>query len=228
MARVVPQKKQEKVQWYQSHVGVWSDNAAALGLLPADTTALGDLTAAAQAALDDQQAKTQAARAATLVYHAAVAAMADKGADLIQFIKAKAAGSADPAAIYALAQIPAPASPSPLAAPGTPFDLKVELNPDGSLNLSWKCLNPEGSTGTLYEVRRKALNGSSGFAHIGASGTRSFTDDTVAAGTPAVVYEITAVRSTKRGTPGQFIVNFGVGAGGEAFATVAETKMKAA
>ena len=45
---------------------------------------------------------------------------------------------------------------------------------------------------------------------LGTSGNRTFTDTTLPAGSRGVIYQVTAVRSTRRGESGQFNVNFGV------------------
>jgi hypothetical protein len=85
----------------------------------------------------------------------------------------------------------------------------------GALELKWKCNNPSGTQGTIYEVKRQIGGvGSGGFVFVGASGVRSFTDDTLPSGSAPVTYQITAVRSTARGKPAQFTVNFGIGGGG--------------
>ena len=76
-----------------------------------------------------------------------------------------------------------------------------------------------GAGGTMYQVSRRA-GGSGPFAQIGGTGVRSFVDDTVPAGTAAVTYQIRAVRSTTAGVAAQFVVNFGVGGGGEMTASV--------
>lgn len=104
---------------------------------------------------------------------------------------------------------------------GTPFEFIVGLLQNGALELRWKCSNPSGTQGTIYEVQRQI--GSGGFACVGASGVRSFTDDTLPSGSAPVTYQVTAVRSTSRGNPAQFTVNFGVGGPGLTIASVTES-----
>jgi hypothetical protein len=147
------------------------------------------------------------------------------GSDIIKQIRAKAAVDGDN--VYVLAQIPAPALPSPVPPPGTPTDFIVTLNPDGSLKLRWKCANPAGSMGTMYQVSRRIGSGGP-LVQIGGSGVKSFLDATVPAGTPAVTYQITAARSTALGVAAQFVVNFGVGGGGEMTASVVQGSPKLA
>ncbi len=61
----------------------------------------------------------------------------------------------------------------------------------------------------MYQVYRQ-IDGSGEMAFLGTSGTKSFTDTTLPAGSRAVVYQIRAMRSTAIGPSAQFIVNFGM------------------
>lgn len=105
-----------------------------------------------------------------------------------------------------------PATPGTLPPPGTPFDFTVSLMQSGALELKWKCNNPEGTSGTIYEVRRAGT-------FVGATGVRTFVDETLP-GTSPVMYQVTAIRSTSRGNPAQFTVTFGTGGGGFAITGV--------
>lgn len=136
------------------------------------------------------------------------------GQDMIQTIRTWAESKNDPN-VYTLAQIPPPATPGVTPPPGTPFDFTVNLLQSGALELKWKCNNPSGTQGTVYEIKRRVGGGGGGaFGYVGSSGVKTFTDDTVAAGSPSVTYQITAIRTTRRGNPAQFTVNFGVGGPG--------------
>jgi len=141
------------------------------------------------------------------------------GADMIQTIKTYAQTTNNPN-VYVLAQIPPPAQGGTTPPPGTPFDFTVGLLQDGSLQLKWKCSNPSGTVGTIYEVKRQIGGGA--FEFVGATGVKTFTDDTLTGASP-VTYQITAVLSTARGNPAQFVVNFGVGGGGLTVASVVST-----
>ena len=214
---IVPDSRLGKIEFYEAHTlaaGPWASNAAAIGLAPAAVTALGTLTTLARAAFNAAEAARQAAKAATQNYYDKVRALHSNpgaGQDMIDTIRLYAETKNDPN-VYVLAQIPAPAVPGTTPPPGTPFEFTVGLLQNGALELKWKCNNPSGTQGTIYEVKRRT--GASGaFSYVGSSGVRTFTDDTVAAGSPGVTYQITAVRSTQRGNPGQFTVSFGVGGG---------------
>jgi hypothetical protein len=116
--------------------------------------------------------------------------------------------------ISPLAAHPPPPPPPPVGPPGTPEALKVELNPDGSLKLSFKCANPAGAYGTLYHVFRSATGETNDYQFVGAAGEKRFTDSTVPSGLSIVYYRIQAVRTTAVGVAGEFLVRFGIGAGG--------------
>ena len=125
-----------------------------------------------------------------------------------------------------MAEIPAPAIPGPKPAPGTPTGFTATIGADGALTLKWKCANPRGTSGTIYQVWRRS-SPSAEFQYVGGSGSKTFVDPTIPAGSTAVTYQIQAVRSTAVGEPAQFIVNFGTDEG-EAFASVASAPKLAA
>ena len=216
---VVPNDRIGKIDFYEAHLAAWTTSAVAIGLLPAAVTALTGAVAAARKAYDDHLAAQAAARAATNAFYNKVRLMhaaPGAGSDMIQTIKTFAQTTRNPN-VYALAQIPAPAAASAAPPPGTPFDFNVGLRQDGSLDLSWKCRNPSGTQGTIYEIKRQIGSGPATF--IGATGVKRFADDSLPPNASPCTYHITAVRSTTRGNPAQFTVSFGVGSGvrGEGF-----------
>src|SRR4051794_26727586 len=142
---IVPNTVTDKISFYENHTTPWSANAVAIGTTATAVTDLTTKTTAARAAFNAQQAAQDAAKAATLTLKNALDAMAIAGSNIIQQIRTKAATAGD--SVYVLAQIPAPATPSPVGAPGTPMDFKVSLGADGALTLQWKCSNPAGAVG---------------------------------------------------------------------------------
>ena len=95
--------------------------------------------------------------------------------------------------------------------PGKPTGLKVNLGSQGEIELKWKCKNPKGSEGTMYEIRRKIGDGP--FIVLGTAGKKQFVDETIPAGTASAIYSIRAFRSTRRGALAQFNVYLGIGDG---------------
>ena len=208
---IVPQSRIGKVQFYEAHLTPWTNNAANIGLeLPA-VAALTTATQEARAAYDAMLAARDASRAATQAFYAKVSVMhaaPGLGSDMIDSIKNYAQTTGDPN-VYTLAQIPPPAPPGVVGPPGTPFDFRVGLRQDGSVELKWKCNNPSGAGGTVYEILRSVGGGAMQF--VDNAGEKTFIDETVPANSGPVTYQITGVRTTVRGDPAQFTMQFGTG-----------------
>lgn len=222
---VLPPNKVARIEFCENHNTPWSANAVAIGTTAAEAAALATKTTAARNAFNARQSARNAARAATNDYNLAVEAMTQAAADIIKQIKTKAAISGS--GVYSLAEIPAPATPSPRPPPGPISDFVVTLDGNGALGLKWKCANPPGATGTIYQVWRR-IGAAGEFSYLGGSGSRSFVDDTLPAGSASVTYQIQAVRSTAVGPWAQFNVNFGVSGSGAMTASVVETTPKLA
>jgi hypothetical protein len=228
MSSVVPRERLARIGWYETRDPVWSANATALGTTTVEVGALATKVAAARTAYDAQQLARAQAKAATTAYYNAVTAMSEAGVDVIQKIKAKAAVDGD--SVYVLALIPPPAAPQPIGPPGMPTDFTAALDPSGTLNLAWRCVNPAGAGGTIYQVARQigsAGGGGGEMQIIGATGQRKFADPTVPAGTAQVTYRIQALRSTVAGTANEFTVKFGVSGGAMTARVVGAAKLAA-
>jgi hypothetical protein len=209
---VVPKKIAERIQWYRDHAPLFTANAAAIGITPAEATDLAARAAAAKTAFDAQQAAQLAAESATTDLRAADQYLSQVGAALIAKVRAKAALGGG-TAVYALAGLPTPATPSPVGNPGTPSNFAVQLFQDGSLELTWRAKNPKGSVGTMYQVYRRTTPAGE-FAYVGGTGSKKFVDTALPAGVSQVTYQVQGVRSTAVGAWGQFNVNFGSAASG--------------
>jgi hypothetical protein len=213
----VPSDRLAKLAFYEAHIAPWTANTTAIGLVTASVTALGTAATNARTCYIAHVAAQAAAKAATAAFYDSIRTLHSApgmGADMIRQIKTKAQTTNNPN-VYVLAQIPAPAVPAPTPAPGTPTDFTVALKQDGSLELKWRCPNPAGVSGTIYQVLRR-VSGATEFALVGATGSRKFIDNTLPAGASPVTYQITAVRSTASGNPAQFTVCFGTATGGGA------------
>jgi hypothetical protein len=128
---------------------------------------------------------------------------------MIMQIKSKA--TSDGKSVYPKASLPMPAAHSPIGAPGQPTGLKVVLHTQGEIELKWKCPNPKGSEGTMYEIQRKIGDGPN--VPLGTVGKKRFVDETLPRGTAYAMYSIRAIRSTRRGAVATFNVFLGVGKG---------------
>ena len=118
-------------------------------------------------------------------------------------------------------------TPEPMGPPGTPYDFKVTLKGDGSIEFGFKSNNPTGSQGTMYQIFRR-LGSSGAFEYLGGVGDRKYHDTTIPAGTASVTYKIQAVRSTAVGDWAEFSVGFGSAANGALTASVTQTEPKLA
>ncbi len=218
---VIPSTRLGQIEFFEAHLPVWAASPASIGLNAAQVTSLNSLTAAARTAFNSAEASRQASKASTENFYNKTGSMLALGTDLVKIIKAFAAAQNDPN-VYVLAQIPAPKSPSPMPPPGMCTDFQFDLMPGGLVTFGWKCENPSGAHGTVYEVARRigsAPESGSGFVVIGVTGSKSFSDSSLppgdCGGTAGVTYQVTAIRSTSRGPANQFTVNFGAGMSNE-------------
>jgi hypothetical protein len=209
---LVPRNNSGKIQFFKGRLEQWADRAVEIGTSDAAVADLSEKTAIARQAYMEQQAAIQAARAATLRLNNAIDDMASAGASIIMQIKSKA--RLDGNEIYSEASISPPDKRSPIAEPGKPYMFTTNLDQIGILTLKWKCDNPRGSKGTMYQVFRQIvpMGGSPGkFEYIGKSGTKKFVDSTIPMGAGGqITYQVQAIRSTKSGPAAFHTVNFGV------------------
>lgn len=209
MARL-PATRLGKVEYFEAHLPAWELRASEIGVSGASVANLAALTAATRAAFLAAQEARNAAEAATQAYHRAAAAMSKAGVNILATIRVFASTTND-SGVLAVANVEPRAAASPLAAPGTPYKPSTTLLTGGRVRIAWKCDNPTGSEGTVYEIRRRI--GEAGawgpLVFIGTSGARAFTDETIPQGAGLVSYQITALRSTARGQPAEFTVQFG-------------------
>jgi hypothetical protein len=125
--------------------------------------------------------------------------------------------------IFNLANIQPPAQRSPSTPPNTATDLRISLDPTtGELTLRWKAAQPRGVNGVVYTVYRTVAGVT---AIAGATGSKSFIDSTMPAGTTRVQYFVRAQRGSLLSSPSSTIdVRFGPGGPGftATFHTTAE------
>lgn len=219
---IIPLNKVERVEFCESHWPVWSTNATMIGLTAAQGTAFKNLTTAARVAYDAAQAAKQAYRAAVTAQDAAIsAAISGPGgaADLLRVIKGFAELSNNPDSVYSLAQIPPPATPVPLPAPGTPEKIAVTLEPSGAVTITWEATDAAASSGAYFNITRK-LPGQTSFTLVGGSPgsttesrRMSFTDFTIptSAASAGAQYIIQGRRGNRMGEMSEaVVVQFGV------------------
>lgn len=212
---LLPQSRADQITFFETHLPLWQADPASIGLSPAQVAGLAAQIASARAALTAADIQRIESMSATQNFHLETDGMTGTGTDLIRLIRAHAAITNDPD-VYVRSGLPAPASGSPLPAPATPRNFQVTLQPTGAILLKWKCPQPRGAMGTLYEIARRIGPSSSTnrSALIATVGRREFLDDSIpasagAGGADGITYTVTAVRSTKRGAPSQFRIFVG-------------------
>lgn len=216
---IEPRKVADRITFWTDHIPPFTTNAVAIGTTVLAVDDLETKTEAAATALSARNTARQALKSANANLRTAVSAMSSAGMGIVENVRSKARTGGD--AIYDLAQIPVPATPEHKGEPGTPTDYKLELFPDGTLLTKWKCANPQGTQGTMYQVYR-SIGASDDYEYLGGTGKKEFYDDTIPAGATRINYKIQGVRSTSIGMAGMFTVNFGTNASGGTTATLAE------
>ncbi len=194
---VVPQTINGKIQFFETHLPVWAKDPAAIGLTPAQILTMTNDVAQARADYDAAQAGRSTAKALTQAQNDSVSVMADFGGDLIKTIRAFAETTND-TGVYVLAEIPAPAPPTPLGPPATPTDLAANLNTAGEITLKWAGTR---AGGTSFAIERSTTGNTGPWTLIGTSEERSFTDTVVPRGVDAVTYRVIASRAGGSSAP---------------------------
>ena len=231
---ILPDNDSEFVAFAIAHAAVWDLDPTGLGLSAPQVASFTSAVNTASASLAAANAARDASKAATVVLRKDISIARQNAADLIRIIKGYAQTQSNPEAVYAQAQIPPPAAPSPTPAPDKPYNFLVTLNTDGSVTLSWECDGAAASTGGYFTIKRR-LPSETNFTLIGITPGATtevrrpnFTDETVptAAAAAGVQYIIQGFRGTKPGSPSDAMtVLFGVDGAG-AFSS-AQIKMAA-
>lgn len=196
--------------WAQAHIQPWTENADEIGLDNEIATEYAQTVLAYQTAAAAAEAARLAAETATREASLAFTAMRRAVTANVSTIRTFAQRQANPDAVYSLADVTPRQDPSTLPPPGQPTNLSVSLiTATGALQLSWKCVNPVGASGTSYIIRRK-LPTETAFTFVGVTGERRFVDNTFNAGPDRVEYNVQAQRADSAGPVSEvFVINFG-------------------
>jgi hypothetical protein len=208
---LLPEQYAARIAFFQNRISTWTSQATNIGTTTAAVTALSTAVTAATAALAQQQTKRDAAKTATQNLKQLLATMDNLGMTIVEQVRTKARSAGD--GVYTIADLPAPATPQAKGDPGTPFDFKFELQPDGTLVMKWKCNNPVGTSGTIYQVSRR-IGPTGPFEYLGGSGKREFIDLEIPAGATSMTYKIQAIRASAAGVTAVVAVAFGTNESG--------------
>ena len=208
----LPRRKPEAIAYLENRIATWVAEGVNLGLSVDQASALSLAVASASGALDAAEQARAQSRAATITYDAAYDEMRALGSAAIKSIRAYALTTDDPSAVYALAQIPAPADPTPAPAPGAPTGITFTLQSTGAIMLRWKAPQPAPGAEVFTSVSRK-LDGQTSFTTVFDTGAKEFLDDTIPPGTANVQYVLRAKRGTQVSAPSSVITIY-LGAAG--------------
>jgi hypothetical protein len=204
--RLVPESNLAKVGFYQTHVGVWQEHAAALNLSPELMLQLAQQLQTAQEALAEQSRLRMEAETATQRANQAVARLCLIGGSAIRTVRTQARGTGE--SVYVLAQIPpVKRNKTRVAPPGSPHGVRTELRSSGWVNLTWKSRNPRAAQGVLYEIKRRVDDGA--WEKLGYVPRKQYEDRTIPPGTAKVEYRLRAVRLNQKSDWTIHIVEFG-------------------
>ncbi|MCW5776992.1 MAG: hypothetical protein KIS87_11180 [Phycisphaeraceae bacterium] len=204
---VLPDSTIRMIEWFEQRIPVWTTNPTAIGLTMGQVTQLLSRTAAARSAYQNAQTARNESKSKTLLLNDAAGNLRGYGADLIKTIKAYAETTEDPT-VYAEADVPPPAQPSPLGPPGTPTDIATSINNRGFIDIRWKADNAANSSGAYFKIERR-LDDELTFRLLGTTGLKTFTDESIPVGTVQATYIITPCRGDASGQAcEQFVVPF--------------------
>lgn len=238
---VIPDKKNEQIQFAEQHWPIWdAAPPTAIGLTAAKVTAIKDSTVAARTSFDAALAARQASKAATTQSDNDIAAMFTLLSDGVKQIRLFAETTNDPN-VYAEAQIPAPAAPTPALPPTQPIELRGIVGSLGQLTVEWKASPSSASfdsstVGVTYTIRRR-LAGQTGYTYIGTvqpskagkRGFSSFVDDTLPANPDGLQYVVQGVRGSLNGPVSEVLsITLGMGGDGAMFVQDSSTMKIAA
>src|SRR5690242_15180589 len=123
---LLPENHADRIAFFTSRGALWATNATAMGSSSTQVADGATKAMAATAALAAQLTAQNAAKAATQSLNDAMTALTNSGNIVIEQVRTKARSAGD--SVYPLANIPAPATPTPVGPPGTPEAFKVSLD----------------------------------------------------------------------------------------------------
>ncbi|MBY0311825.1 MAG: hypothetical protein K2W85_07130 [Phycisphaerales bacterium] len=230
---VIPTRIQDQIEFGEAHAALWVAKAAQIGLSVTEANAVSAAVGAARAAYDEATLARNAAKAKTVTQNIEVGTLVRRMSDAVQKIRLFAESTNNPG-VYAAAEIPEPAAPSPAPPPVQPTNIAAQIEPGGALRIIFKAVN--GDSGAVAYVVKRKLAGETGFRVIGTTGTsrpvlglprgfRAFVDDTLPGGSNNFQYMIQGQRGTVFG-PSSDIFTVVIGNAGDG-TQFAELKMAA-
>ena len=199
---VVPSGFDAKIEFFETHLAPWAANTAAIGLSPSQVNAITVITAQARTAYNAAQAAREASKAATIEQKIALDLLAELGGDLVKTIRTFAETNNNDM-VFSLAQLPAPAPPTPVGKPATPTDVTATLTTDGSVRVAFKATRAGGTSFLIQRAITQPGGSISPFTLLFSTDAKSFIDETVPNGLASVSYRVVASRPAGNSLPSQ-------------------------
>lgn len=215
----IPTKYAQAIAWIKTRVPIWTAAGADIGVDPAQIGELSAELSAAETALAEYDAALADADAKGEVFRDAFRTARQSASDQVSRIRGFARTAANPATVYADAQIPEPADRAPSPPPGTPDTFRVFLEPNGDLRFTFKCDNPPRARGVTYLVQRQD-EPQGPFQFLTLAKEREFIDSSFPNSSTQISYLVTAQTPTKSGMGATLTVRYGSGNQGGAAAQI--------
>ena len=180
----------------EDHATVFVSNASGIGLSTQQATQFKAANDSMQLAWSNYNKAKNALKDAASAWKDARETFRTLAVADCQLIRNYAERQANPAAVFALAQIPAPSPRTPSVPPAQPTNLRATLDTQtGELTVRWDATQPKGVSGVVYQVQR-VLGTGSAFVSAGFTGNKSFIDSSIPAGTTRIQYRVIGQRGS--------------------------------
>jgi hypothetical protein len=212
MMAIVPDTIDGALNWATDHIATWDavvtggGATGANGLTPADITALQAALTAADTSHDAAETARSTSKSATLTQNSDMTSLRSLLSQSIDKIKTYARGQADPNAVYAAMDVPAPDTTPTKHFPVQPTALLAVPDASGTVRLSW-----DGS-GNFYPTTY-VVEGSSDGVTWSLQGTASAHKLTLNGYTPGQTFwfRVTATRNDQTSIPSASAAIWGTG-----------------
>lgn len=193
--QLVPRTVDGTLNWATDHIGTWNaavtgGGGTALGLDTADITTLQAALTAADTSHKAASTARSGSKSATVLQNSDIDSLRDQLAIAVSKIRVFASEAADPNAVYAEADIPPKADPTPAPFPTFPTNVEGEIDNDGNVVVKWTATQVNGD---FWSVWRQLSTGGA-LALIGTTASKKFTDDTVPSGIAWATYRVKSHR----------------------------------
>lgn len=192
MSDIVPKTQDGLLDWYSQHQPKWESAGAAIGVDPALSTALKDLVETAKIAKAARIDAKASAKSATVTYKQSLANLSSLGAAIMATIRAYAEAT-DDVTVYAKADIPPPAKPTPAPPPLAPTEFTADPNANGTITLRMKGSVAQNGS---FDIERSIDGGP--YTLLKNTREKTYVDNAVPTNSTIIAYQCYGVRDSKR------------------------------